>query len=171
MLCALLSPRSIHFHWRKLYKALYEKVRYVLNSLMWYWKIIDRTNLVLIVCCILYQWRVYIIIVHFYLALSCLFCCDKMTICNFYIFVYFHQWDWCKIRNLWFHVTTRTWVWTPIGQLQAVSKIYSGNFCIRRHMFHRWVYNMWLTTSVLFSDILSTFVNQYSRVLDFLVFQ
>ena len=82
------------------------------------------------------------------------FCCDKIPIWNFDIFIYLHHWDQYKILNLWCHVTSCTWVLNQIGQLRAISKIFFMIFCIGRHTWHRCIYLMWL-------DILCSLVRRF----------
>ena len=68
------------------------------------------------------------------------FCCDKIPICDFNLFICFHQWVQYKILNIRCRVTSCTWVWNPIGSLRDVSKFSSGSFRIEIHIFHITVY-------------------------------
>ena len=83
---------------------------------------------------------------HIFIWTSLLFfCCDKMLICNFNIFICFHQLSQYKIKNLWCNVTSITLVYNRIGKLQTVSKISYMVFCIGIHRCHRRVYLLALT--------------------------
>ena len=47
---------------------------------------------------------------HIFIWNSPVFFLWKIPICNLNIFICFHQWVWYKIRNMWCHVTSCTWV-------------------------------------------------------------
>ena len=82
-----MSPRSARYHWIKLCKTLYEKnqvcpelitTKMENNQSHKYGSNSTLFNIAMKFFSI--------IVMSFYLDLSCLYCCDKMPICNFNIY-------------------------------------------------------------------------------------
>ena len=101
----------------------------------------------------------------------CLFLCDKILICNFNIFICFHQWAWYKIRNIWCHVTSRTWVYNPIFSCDLSSKYLLALYMLAYiNSIDTYIFCD-LFWYVLFSEILHIFIDLYAQGLGFSVLQ
>ena len=94
-----------------------------------------------------------------------------MTICNLNIVIHFHQWAGYKTRNLWCHVTWRTWLYTQLVSCELFPESLLGLSSLEGiHAIDTFIFcdAFWY---VLLSDILSNFFDLYARVLCFYVFQ